>query len=1519
MIVTALTKDYINSIILPDRVKGQYWLYDSSETDRHKMLSIEGIGSHWLLKSGKNASVLNADGQPVSQAELAPLNIYMVKQQQGENAVVFTEPASEDRQYFIKFFIQEPVRISIGRTMQNDICYSNAFVSSVHAELSLENGQWSITDQNSMNGTYVNDKRVKSTAVSVGDTVYIMGLKVLLGKSYIAINNPDGQVQVSQKLIPFVMQEKASETDEETYELPERELFFRLPRFKRDIETASFQIDSPPSSPISEEMPWVLVMGSSMAMGVMSLTTLINSLVNKNIMSMVMGGSMLAGTVLLPTITKKYETRRKARKEQLRQRKYREYLDKITVRMNEECISQENILRENYVSVQECEKRIIDEKQNLWERGFGQNDFLKLRVGTGNLPMDAELKYGERRFTLDDDNLQEELYILAENKKELRNVPIVYSLYDYSISAVAGNKRYVSDLAKSFLIQLSALYGYDELKLVVLYSEQDEKEYEFVKWLPHVWSNDRSIRLIATNTNEAKEVSSYLENIVSERLEMNETDAKEVMPYYIIFALNQDLALRTDALKQVLSAKQRINISVITLYGDMRTLPKESSMVVELEDGKGRLFDKSEISGRSIEFVPELKLTKDPMVLSKKLANVTLDTVTSRNRLPEAISFLEMFGVGKVEHLNSLTRWKENDPSMSLEAAVGVNTLGDTFFLDLHEKNHGPHGLVAGMTGSGKSEFVITYILSLAVNYHPDEVAFILIDYKGGGMAKSFEKLPHTAGIITNLDGAAIKRSLVSIESELKRRQAIFAEVSKQVDISNIDIYKYQKLYREGVVKEPLQHLFIISDEFAELKTQQPEFMAQLVSAARIGRSLGVHLILATQKPSGVVDDQIWSNSKFRICLKVQERADSMDMLKRADAAELTTTGRFYLQVGYNELFEMGQSAWAGAPYYPSDYVQKEKDNSVEVINRNGQVIKSVKLDKRRQQYANARKQLDVITEYLQQIANEEGVKVRPLWLPPIPPVIVLDRLRKKYSGNAERFILNPLIGEYDDPVHQRQCELRLPISEEGNAVVYGAAESGKTTFINAVIYSLIKEHTPEEVSLYILDFASETLKAYSSAPHVGDVMFSYEGEKLTNLFKMLGKELKNRKKLFSDYGGDYASYIRTSGHTLPSIVVVVNNYAALMEEYENLDEAVAYMSREGTKYGIYFVLTAISTGTIRFRMLQNFKQLFVLQLNDETEYATIVGKTDGLYPSKYKGRGLFKRDAVYEFQTAQITEDGSPYQEIQSYCEAYREAWTGETARRVPVLPEAVSMEFIRDYIDKNRPMELPIGVNTNSLQVYYYPFGKSYVNLILSTDNEYQYFAEQLAALMSDEYKLSGYILDSQDTMSEEYSGFVRASTIKTCEDMVVEIFELVRNRNNAYKDAIQAGTQPENYEQKVVLIPGLDLLKSNLSEKGQEMLSLILEKGSVNYHLTIIICEQAKQLGMAVYEKWYKQHVSSGDGIWVGSGFTEQYQMKANKMTSDLQGDLTPDYGIALQNGKGVKLKLLGERLEESEYES
>ena len=201
------------------------------------------------------------------------------------------------------------------------------------------------------------------------------------------------------------------------------------------------------------------------------------------------------------------------------------------------------------------------------------------------------------------------------------------------------------------------------------------------------------------------------------------------------------------------------------------------------------------------------------------------------------------------------------------------------------------------------------------------------------------------------------------------------------------------------------------------------------------------------------------------------------------------------------------------------------------------------------------------------------------------------------------------------------------------------------------MIYSLINEHTPDEVNLYLLDFASETMRAFKDAPHVGEVIVSHEEEKVNNLFKMLHKECEHRKKLFSDYGGDYASFIANSGSTLPSIVVAINNYAAFSELYEDLDFEITNLTRDGIKYGIYFVITAAAVNNVRFRLSQNFNLHYALQLNDETDYSTIVGRTEGLYPSKYKGRGLVKIEELYEFQTASLVDNGSVFSYIKDHC----------------------------------------------------------------------------------------------------------------------------------------------------------------------------------------------------------------------------------------------------------------------------
>ena len=1512
MIITIISKDNLRSITLPSKRKGQYWLSDASN---NRLASIEGVRDEWIMKPTRGVHIL---GLPTENAKSVPLvarHFYVLEKAGGKKTSIFTEPVTDDRQLFTKYHVTNSTRLTIGRDPSNDICYPVDVISSHHASIAFQNNRWYLRDEDSRNGTFVNECRVLQQELYPGSSIFIMGLKIVLGSDFIAINNPDGCVRICPRLLRFSVQTQQDYPEDSEYELPTQSYFYRSPRFKREVSTATFRIDPPPTSPLTEELPLLLSMGPALAMGAMAMVTLITAFASYNIMSMAMGFSMLLGTVLIPGITKRYEHKKKSQKEKLRQEKYHLYLQEMSAKIQKEARLQEEILNENGVSVQECERRILDRQRNLWERSPGQNDFLQVRVGNGNGVLDAKIHYTERKFSLIEDNLLEEQYALGESEKPLHNIPITYSLFEHPVSGVIGPPDAVAQFAKGLILQLAALYSYDEVKFIFLYDSADS-QFKFTKWLPHVWSDDRKFRFLATTPEEVKEVSAYFEKILEVREAATKEDQDRIFPYYIIFSLSKTLALRAELLKKVLISKANLHISIVAFYQELQDLPKECSIVTELDGINGHLFHQNDITGQSIHFTADIAPTQDPLPLSILLANTVLNHTENKFQLPSTLPFLEMYGVGKVEHLNALERWKEHDPTQSLVAPVGTDVYGGTFLLDLHEKFHGPHGLVAGMTGSGKSEFIITYILSLAVNYHPHEVAFILIDYKGGGTAKSFENLPHTAGIITNLDGSAIKRSLVSIQSELKRRQAMFTQAGKQVGISNIDIYKYQKLYREGIVQEPLQHLFIIADEFAELKTQQPEFMTQLVSAARIGRSLGIHLILATQKPSGVVDDQIWSNSKFRVCLKVQGRADSIDMLKRPDAVELTDTGRFYLQVGYNELFEMGQSAWSGAPYYPSDTIQMERDNSIVVIDNNGHPIRQVRPDRKRPVAGRPQKQLDVVVEYLHNIAAEENIHVRKLWLDPIPAVILLDTLYKKYKVSATPFFLEPVVGEYDDPAQQRQDVFRLPLSQEGNVVVYGSAGSGKTSFLNAMLCSLLQDHTPDQLNLYLLDFSSETLRTFAAAPQVGGVVLSYEKEKLDALICMLQTELQTRRRLFAAYGGDYESYIQSAPQTLPSITVVVNNFSAMIELYPDHEESIYFLSREGVKYGIYFVLTAMNAGAVRFKLLQNFKQQIALQLNDSSDYPSIVGKTDGLLPTSCKGRGLVRQGgALYEFQTASLTQDRAPSDYIHQLCQHLENDWNGNHAPLIPVLPDYVDADFLKDFIDIHQPLCIPIGMNPHSMQVYRYSFGSAIISLALSEGDVFHPFTVDLSALLAEVPNLDTVVLDAPGTIPDISGSICICRTAEQCEQQVSKLHQLLLCRSQAYTDSNVHDKQPSDSKPVLVLIHSLAALQEMLPSPDWEKLLNLLQNSTASCGIHFLITDQADNLTAFCYDRWFLSNVSHGDGIWIGKGITKQFVLETGQTTSSMREDISSQFGYALHGEKCTRLKLLCSRKEET----
>lgn len=1543
MKLTLLSKNEISGLTLPEKNIGRYWLQGRNKEGKlTDIVCVEALRGtdQWILKSNRRFSVIDKDENILQSVPLQSLELYRIQSSDGSlRFALYTEPITDNRRMYSGYIITNANTVlTIGRNENNSICYSNKFASDRHAELSFSANGIFIKDLGSTNNTYVNERSVKQCQLFIGDVIYIMGFRIVVTDKGLFLNNPDGNVKVhavglKQFHAPLY---SIDLSEDEEFENPDEEYYYRAPRFKQDIETFKLKVDPPPANQNNDEMPMIMLIGPSVTMGMASVATGIFTVtsaiergnISSAIPSLVMCISMLMGTLMWPLITKTYQKRLSRRREVKRQETYTDYINGLEQIIAAESVRQEKLLRENDISVDACTARILSPNPLLWERTPKHMDFLQIRLGNGSLPLKADIQYPERKFTAEPDILTEMMYSFCEKKRMLYNVPVCLPLVERFVSGIYGNKNILYSYVKSLILWLVALHSYDEVKLVLIYNENQEETFSFARWLPHTMNNERSVRYIATDSEEIKELSSALNTIIDYRKNLSESKIEDESPYYVIICLDKELASKAECVRRVLEHKENIKFSVLSAFEHLANLPKECMAVAEVGEETGELTFIGSTIEFSVAFHIDTPQRIDVQQAVNVLANTFVDISESSFTMPKKYTFFEMLDIGMIEHLNLADSWASNDPTKSLSAIVGVDRYGEPFMLDLHERAHGPHGLVAGMTGSGKSEFVMSYILSMAVSFHPYEVAFILIDYKGGGMAKSFENIPHTAGVITNLDGNGIKRSLSSMRSELHRREKIFGCTSEKYNISNVDIYKYQKLYREGKVSEPLPHLFIISDEFAELKKEQPDFMTELTSAARVGRSLGVHLILATQKPGGIVDDQIRSNSRFKICLKVQDVGDSQEMLGRPEAAALVDTGRFYLQVGYNELFEIGQSAWAGAPYYPSQKTIRDRDDAVSIINANGRVIGEANTN-RFAAISNPPKQIDVITNYITKYCEEEHIKHWKMWLDPIPPIIYVDSLVKKYGGAiCGGFELNPVVGEFDDPAHQKQGILRIPMTSDGNVIVYGSAGSGKAMFIEAICYSLMTEHSPNEVNIYIMDFGAETFTAFSESPFVGDVILSYETEKVDNLFKLLIGKLDTRKKLMARSGGDLIKYNRYADSPESNIIVVINNFAAFNEIYDEKTAELNYLTREGAKYGIYFIIACTGVNNIRFNMLTNFKLMYCLQMNNTDDYSVVVGKTEGLIPEKYIGRGMFRcdRDSLLEFQTAYVTSENPPYSAIHKFCKSLSEKYSDKTAANVPILAEKVTTELLSRYTTPDNLSKVPVGFEKETLEVSYYDFSANAVNFILSADHEWLDFIGALADLIANNVSINtivlaptGFYMDAQKVKKLHVY-----SNPQSCESAVREIYNTVLYRNNDYKSKIEKDEIPPSYEAMLVIVQSISELETVLEKLNPQKekrgtdddtpfnrLKTALEKCVKEYNIYFVICESVVNVKKFFAEKWCRSHTDKfclNNGIWIGNGIKSQTIFNVIKKPREYSSDIDSDFGFIVRDGETVLVKFL-----------
>ncbi|MBR5881223.1 MAG: hypothetical protein IKZ16_06005, partial [Clostridia bacterium] len=461
----------------------------------------------------------------------------------------------------------------------------------------------------------------------------------------------------------------------------------------------------------------------------------------------------------------------------------------------------------------------------------------------------------------------------------------------------------------------------------------------------------------------------------------------------------------------------------------------------------------------------------------------------------------------------------------------------------------------------------------------------------------------------------------------MKNRQNIFNRSAEMLGVDKIDINSYHKHFKDKKLKQPLPHLIIVIDEFAQLKSQHPEFMSKLVDIAQVGRSLGIHLILATQRPSGVVDPQIWSNSKFKVCLKVLDKQDSMDMINHPEAALIKQPGRAFVQVGYDEIFEQIQSGYSGADYVAQDEYVDDESVSVSMVNWPAERIRTAK--KALKEQKSEKTQLEEVVSVIASSGEIQGLRVKQLWLPPLSASLLLE----KCTGRASRFDAavwdqkpfgDTLCGMVDIPEKQEQRPYAVNFLKNGHLAIYGSSGTGKSTLVQTIAYAMALEYSPEMLNLFVLDFDGNSLASLAAMPHCAGYAADGDDRAVEDILHTVqGVIAQRREKFAKNHCANYESFLHSSGEKMPMILFVVDNYAAFREKMARSEDLLVQLIAAARSCGIYFIITGNSKGAVYYKVTEHISERIVLNMNDSGAYRDILNAPVPILPEQAKGRAV--------------------------------------------------------------------------------------------------------------------------------------------------------------------------------------------------------------------------------------------------------------------------------------------------------
>ena len=1110
--------------------------------------------------------------------------------------------------------ISGPCVVRVGRGSDSELSVDNDSVSTTHAELRLVDERVEISDLNSRNGTWV-DGRAIAEPTSITESQSFR-----LGSSEIQLRG-------------FSTADRPLASSAEHANAGGRILLNRPPRPSLPTDPAPLSLPDPVEDRAKPKFP---------------IASLIVPLIFAAVMVLVIGDPRFALFALLSPVMVigNYVS---ARRKLTGDRKTDATTHAAALEALDEDlragIEQERARRLHLgPDVLELRRRVEVPSNRLWERRMTSADALITRIGRGTIPWRPALAKDSPDF----DGVAEDVTEVLAQHDDISDIELIADLH-LGVLGLHGDGGRARALTRSIAMQIAVNHGPADVRIAVVTTADRVAEWSWLEWLPHSASGDGGPPLVLHGDNARRLADSLLEQLSDQSV-----NEGSFSPQWLF--LVDDIALvheRASALRQILE-RSDAGIHGVVLADRIDQLPASTVQVLEIDatDGQcrfGRVDDPASDGTGVVDAVSVATATEIARAMAR-FEDPEVEAVAGG--LPEGVSIRDI--LCQPQGHDVLERWRHSSTDNSLGAPLGIGP-GGPLVIDMTVD--GPHGLVAGTTGAGKSELLRTMVIGLATEHSPDDLVFVLVDYKGGSAFDVCTSLPHVVGIVTDLDEHLSQRALRSLDAELHHRELVLRDVEAK------DIFEYRDM---GSPAGPLPRLMVIVDEFATLRAELPDFVSALVGIAQRGRSLGVHMILATQRPSGAVDANIKANTNLRIALRVQDGGDSRDVIDVAKAAELPRTlpGRAYVRRGEGDLTPV-QTAYASGPV-PSGTGPK-----LRVTSRSGEALNG-STDSEVSSITNLADYVAACVE-----AGSQYATPRRPWVDPLPDRLAIDDVDRVLEAQPIESG-SVLLGVGDDPDHQR----RVPVTWSptvGHLGVIGALGTGVTTLLRSAAVAVGEADLGRPVWVYASDHGARGLDGLDAFPHVAPVLEADDIARHERLLTMLEQTLDERA-------------LQGAASELPLIVVLIDGIAGFVER-NGADsgspngERLARVFRDGPAMGIVFAVGAASHRDVPRAMRGGFRRTFVLEQNDPNDYMNFNIRPKEV-PSFVPGRVV-----VGEDQTLAQLFDWSQYR----------------TPHDVVCDVPPASIEALTDTFDAadlpaavvGTGLEIPVGIDNDSREI--------------------------------------------------------------------------------------------------------------------------------------------------------------------------------------------------------------------------